>query len=153
MADTPLEGAALTPYLTFKDARAAIEFYSKAFGAEEQFRLAEPGSGRIGHAEVMIEGSRLMLSDEYPDFGAISAQTLGGCPIALHLYVPSVDAFVDRAVKAGATLLRSVKDEFHGNRTGQVADPFGYRWFIATRKETVAADEMQKRWTAALSAS
>ena len=117
----------LTPYLGFKDAARAIEFYVKAFGAKEQFRLAEP-SGRIGHAEIKIGEAALMMSDEYPDFGALSAQTLGGCPITLHLYVDDVDAFVDRAVKAGATLLRPVKDEFYGDRAGQLADPFGYKW-------------------------
>lgn len=141
----------LTPYLGFKDAARAIEFYANAFGAKEQFRLAEP-SGRIGHAEMKIGEAQLMMSDEYPDFGALSAQTLGGCPITLHLYVEDVDAFVDHAVKAGATLLRPVKDEFYGDRTGQIADPFGYKWMIATQKENVSPQEMQKRWSTMLSA-
>ena len=137
----------LTPYLGFKDARGAIEFYVKAFAAKELFRLTEPLSGRIGHAELTVGHARLMLSDEYPDFGALSAQTLGGCPITLHLYVADVDAFVDRAVRAGVTLLRPVTDEFYGDRTGQLADPFGYKWMIATRKELVAPEEMQRRWS------
>jgi PhnB protein len=136
----------LTPYLCFKDTAGAIEFYKKAFGAEEAFRLAEP-SGRVGHAEVTIGGARFMLSDEYPDFGAVSAQSMGGCPITLHLSVDNVDTFVDRAVKAGATLLRPVKDEFFGDRMGQVADPFGYKWMIGTPKENVSPQEMQKRWS------
>jgi PhnB protein len=136
----------LTPYLAFKDAAGAIDFYVKAFGAKEQFRLAEP-SGRIGHAEVKIRGALLMLSDEYPDFGALSAQSVGGCPVVLHLYVEDVDGFLDQAVKAGATLLRPAKDEFYGDRTGQVADPFGYKWMIATRKGNVTPQEMQKRWS------
>ncbi len=139
----------LTPYIGFKDAARAIEFYVTAFRAEEQFRLVEP-SGRIGHAEIKIGEAQLMLSDEYPDFGALSAQTLGGCPITLHLYVDDVDAFVDRAVKAGATLLRPVKDEFYGDRAGQIADPFGYKWMIATQKESVSPKEMQKRWSTML---
>jgi PhnB protein len=136
----------VTPYLCFKDTARAIEFYAKAFGAKEKFRLAEP-SGKVGHAEISIGDAVVMLSDEYPDFGAVSAQSIGGCPITLHLYVESVDAFVDQAVKAGATLLRPVKDEFYGDRTGQVADPFGYKWMIATPKENVTPQEMQKRWS------
>lgn len=136
----------ITPYLCVRDATGAIAFYAKAFGAKEQFRLAEP-SGKIGHAELKIGGANVMLSDEYPDFGAASPQTVGGCPVTLHLYVTDVDAFVDRAVKAGATLLRPVKDEFYGDRTGQIADPYGYKWMIATQKETVSPQEMQKRWT------
>jgi PhnB protein len=136
----------LTPYLCFKDTAGAMAFYVKAFGAVEAYRLAEP-SGKVGHAEMNIGDARFMLSDEYPDFGALSAQSMGGCPITLHLSVENVDAFVDDAVKAGATLLRPVKDEFYGDRTGQVADPFGYKWMIATPKENVSPQEMQKRWS------
>lgn len=142
----------ITPYLCFKDTGRAIEFYAKAFGAKEQFRLAEP-SGRIGHAEIRIGDALLMLSDEYPDFGALSVQSVGGCPVVLHIYVADSDAVVDQAVKAGATLLRAVKDEFFGDRTGQVADPFGYKWMIATRKETVTPQQMQERWSKMLSGS
>ena len=139
----------ISPYIGFKDAARAIDFYVKAFGAVELFRLAEP-SGRIGHAEIRIGNAILMLSDEYPDFGALSAQTLGGCPIALHIFVADVDAFVARAVQGGATVLRAVKDEFYGDRVGQIADPFGYKWMVSTRKETVSPQEMQKRWSAML---
>lgn len=136
----------ITPYLGFKDTGKAIDFYVRAFGAKEKFRLAEP-SGKIGHAEIEIDGAVVMLSDEYPDFGALSAQTMGGSPVVLHLYVGDVDALVARATKAGATLLRPVKDEFYGDRTGQVADPFGYKWMIATPKENVSPQEMQNRWS------
>jgi PhnB protein len=136
----------LTPYLGYKDTGAAIAFYEKAFGAKEQFRLAEP-SGKVGHAEIKIGEATLMMSDEYPDFGALSAQTIGGSPVVLHLSVEDVDAFVDRAVKAGATVLRPVKDEFFGERMGQIADPFGYKWMVSTPKEKVSPQEMQKRWS------
>ena len=148
-AATPIAGVSsgITPYLGFKDAPAAIDFYTKAFAAKERFRLTEP-SGKICHAEIAIGDAVLMLADEYPDWGHLSAQTLGGCPIALHLYVADVDAFIERAVKAGATALRPIEDTFFGDRSGQIADPFGYKWMIATRKEQVTPDEMQRRWTA-----
>ena len=144
---SPANLTRITPYLCFKDAPRAIAFYARAFAAKELFRLTEP-SGRVGHAEIAIGDALLMVSGEYPDFGALSAQSLGGSPIALHLYVADVDAFVDHAVKAGATVLRPVKDEFYGDRTGQIADPFGYKWMIATRKEPLSPDEMQRRWSA-----
>jgi PhnB protein len=136
----------VSPYMGFKDASRAIEFYVKAFGAKEVYRLAEP-SGRIGHAEISLGEAIIMLSDEYPDFGAISAQTLGGCPIALHIFVADVDAFIATAVEAGATVLRPVKDEFYGDRVGQIADPFGYKWMVSTRKEQMTPQEMQRRWS------
>jgi len=146
---SPAREAQITPYIGFKDAARAIDFYTRAFAAKESFRLTEP-SGRIGHAELTIEGAHLMLSDEYPDFGALSAQTLGGSPIKLHLNVAEVDCFVQRAVEAGATLLRPVKDEFYGDRVGHIADPFGYQWIIASRKEPVSPEELQRRWSAML---
>jgi PhnB protein len=139
----------VTPYMSFKDASAAIAFYAKAFGAKESYRLTEP-SGRIGHAEITIGGAVLMLSDEYPDWGAISAQTLGASPIVLHLYVADVDVFVATAIKFGATSLRPVTDEFYGDRAGQIADPFGYKWMIATRTKQVSPEEMQRLWSEAL---
>jgi PhnB protein len=98
----------------------------------------------------MLGDALLMLSDESPSFGHMSAQTLGGSAILLHLYVADVDAFVATAVKAGATLLRPVNDEFYGDRTGQIADPFGYKWMIATRKKQVSPEEMQRLWSEAL---
>jgi PhnB protein len=136
-----------TPYLAIRGAAAAIEFYKNVFGAREAFRLIGP-DGRIGHAEIAIGDSHIMLADEAPDFGHLSPHTVGGCPIKLHLYVEDADATVDRAVKAGATLLRPLTDEFYGDRAGMIADPFGYSWFIATRKEEVSPQEMQRRWSA-----
>ena len=136
---------ALTPYLVVKGANEAIAFYTKAFGAKEIFRLSEP-SGKIGHAELEIRGSTFMLADEYPDFGALGPATIGGSPVSLHLYVDDVDRVIAGAKAAGATVLREVKDEFYGDRTGMVADPFGHKWHLSTRKEEVSPTEMQKRW-------
>ena len=138
----------VTPYMSFKDTGAAIDFYKKAFGATEKFRLTDP-EGKIGHAEIMIGNSCVMLSDEYPDFGSVSAQTVGGSPIKLHISVDDVDAFVSRAVEAGATILRPVQDKFYGERVGMLADPFGFSWFIASFVEEVSPEEMQRRWNAA----
>ena len=143
--DYPERQQALTPYLIVKGAGEAIRFYTEAFGATELFRLAGP-DGRIGHAEVRIVDSVLMLADEAPDFGAMSPPSVGGSPVNLHLYVDDVDQCVERAVAAGATVLRSVKDEFYGDRTGMILDPFGHRWHLATHKRDVSAEEMQDRW-------
>ena len=136
----------LRAHATVHDAKAAIAFYVKAFGAVELFRLVEP-AGRVGHAEIRIGDSVLMLNDEYPDFGAKSPASVGGSPVAFHIQVPDADAAVERAVKAGATVVRPVQDEFYGDRMGMVACPFGYRWSLATPKEQVSPAEMQKRWT------
>ncbi|AUX40194.1 glyoxalase [Sorangium cellulosum] len=144
----PDEKQALSPYLVVRGAAQAIAFYVEAFGAKELYRLSEP-SGKIGHAELVIGGSRFMLADEYPDFGALGPLTVGGTPVSLHLYVEDVDRTVERATKAGATLLRPVKDEFFGDRTGMVADPFGHKWHLATHKEDVSPEEMQRRMNAA----
>ncbi len=135
----------LSPYLAAKDAAAALEFYKQAFGAVENYRLNGP-DGRIGHAEFTINGARLMIADEYPDFGALSPQTIGGSPIKLHIYVDNADATIAQAVKAGATLVREPKDEFFGDRSGMVTDPFGYSWFVAHKIEEVSPEEMQRRW-------
>lgn len=137
----------VTPYLCIKDAASAIEFYKKAFGAIEVMRLAEPG-GRIAHAEITIGGGAIMLSDEYPEMDVRSPQSLGGSPVAIHLYVEDVDALANRAIAAGATAVRPVADQFYGDRAGTLADPFGHRWFIATRKENVSSAEMAKRYEA-----
>ncbi len=134
-----------TPYLCCTDAARAMEFYKKAFGATEVMRLAEP-SGRIGHAEVKIGDAVIMLSDEYPEMGVRSPQSLGGSPVAIHIYVEDVDALARQAVGAGAKLLRPVEDQFYGDRAGTLEDPFGHRWFIATRKEDVSPEEMGKRY-------
>ena len=136
-----------TPYLCCRDAAKAIDFYKKAFGASEVMRLAEP-SGRIGHAQVKIGEAAIMLSDEYPDFGAISPQALGGTAVTVHLYVRDVDALVRQAAAAGATVNRPPTDEFYGDRAATLTDPFGHRWMFATHKEDVSAEEMGRRYDA-----
>ena len=140
------KGQTVRAHMTVLDAKAAIDFYVKAFGAVELFRLAEP-AGRVGHAEIRIGDTVLMMNDEYPDFGARSPGSIGGSPVAFHIAVPDADEAVERAVAAGATLVRPVQDQFYGDRSGMVACPFGYRWFLAATKEIVSPDEMQKRWT------
>jgi PhnB protein len=137
----------LTAYLIVKGATEAIAFYQRAFGAEELFRLTGP-EGRIGHAELRFGDSVMMLADEWPDFGALGPASIGGSPVSVHLYVDDVDRVVERAVDAGATVLRPVKDEFYGDRAGMIADPFGHKWQVATRKEDVSPAEMQRRWGA-----
>lgn len=146
--DTATPGP-LTPYLVVKGADAAIRFYATVFGAREDFRLVEPG-GKVGHAELLIGDARLMLADEYPDFGALGPAAIGGTPVGLHLYVSDVDATVTLAEAQGATVLRAPKDEFYGDRSGVLVDPYGHRWHLATRRETVTPQEMQDRWTAML---
>jgi len=136
-----------TPYLCVQGASDAIAFYVKAFGAVETSRLAEPG-GRIGHAEIKIGDAPLMLSDEYPEEGVQSPATLGGSPVAIHLYVADVDALAARAVAAGAKLTRPIEDQFYGDCSAILLDPFGHRWFFATRKEDVSVTEMQRRYGA-----
>lgn len=136
----------LTAHLIVKDAAAAIAFYVAAFGAVEKYRLVDPVDGRIGHAELKFGDTPLMIADEYPDFGAVSPDTIGGSPVKFHLAVPDADAAMGRALAAGGTLLRPVHEEFYGDRTGLVADPFGYSWFIETRSVTVSPEEMQRRW-------
>jgi PhnB protein len=136
---------ALTPYLIVKDAAKALEFYAKAFHAREAYRLTGP-DGKIGHAELTIQGAALMLADEYPDFGALSPTSVGGSPVSIHLYVEDVDAVIARAAAAGATVSKPTSDEFFGDRTGKITDPFGHKWHIATRKEEVSPQEMQRRW-------
>jgi PhnB protein len=137
----------LTPYIIVKGADAAIAFYVKIFGAREDFRLAEP-DGRIGHAELVIGDGRLMLADESPSFGALSPPTVGGSPVGLHLYLDDVDAVMKRAEAAGATILRPAQDQFYGDRSGMIADPFGHHWYLASRIEEVSPAEMQSRYAA-----
>jgi PhnB protein len=139
----------VTPYLIVDDAAKALDFYKKALGAKELFRMAMP-NGRVGHAEIQIGDSRIMLADEFPQMGAKSAKSLGGTPIGICLYVEDVDAWFDRAVTAGATVRYPVKDQFYGDRSGTVTDPFGLMWTIATHKEDIAPDEMHKRAEAAM---
>jgi PhnB protein len=134
-------------YIVVKGADAALEFYRAAFDAKEHFRLSEP-SGKTGHAEFSVYGGLVMLADEYPDYGALSPATIGGTPVSLHFYVADVDAVAARAVAAGATLLRPIKNEFYGDRVALISDPFGHKWFFATRIENVSPEEMQKRMNA-----
>lgn len=133
-----------TPYLTVHDANRALEFYKQAFGAQVLVRMDGP-DGKVGHAEFQIGDSRLMLADEFPQMGAKSAQTLGGTPVAVLLYVEDVDALFQQALKAGGKEERPVEDQFYGDRMGSLFDPFGHRWFIATHKEDVSPEEMKKR--------
>ncbi len=134
------------PYLRVHDAAAAITFYEDAFGARELFRLQEPG-GRIGHAEVRIGPATLMLSDEYPQHGIKGPRTLGGTSFSIHLHVDDVDAAFDRAVRAGATIVRPLENQFYGERSGTVRDPFGHEWLLGGHIEDVTPDEMQRRYT------
>ena len=145
MVKTP----SLMPYIVTRNAAQAIDFYSKSFGAVEVFRLTQP-DGKIGHAELGIGDYTVMLADEYPDFGAVSPITLGGTPVTLHMYVTDVDAVFQTAIDHGATELRKVQDQFYGDRVGWLLDPFGHKWSIATRKEEVSPQEMQRRWTQAM---
>lgn len=138
----------LCPYLAVKGAKAAVDFYVRAFGATVDFMLIDPADGRVGHAELRFGATCLFLADEYPDFGAVSPDTLGGSPVKLHLDVSDADEFVANALRHGATLLRPVKLEFYGSRSGLVSDPFGYSWFIASKVEDVDPAEMQRRWAA-----
>jgi PhnB protein len=137
---------ALTPYLRIKGAAEAIEFYRKAFGAREVFRLAEP-NGRIGHAELEIGDSRLMISDEYPEAGLYGPHSSEEAPMVIHLYVEDVDATTRQASGAGARIVKEVRDEFYGDRTCKMVDPYGHYWFVATHKEDVEPDEMRRRYS------
>jgi PhnB protein len=134
----------VTPYLILSGAGEAIAFYKKALGAEEIMRLADP-DGTVHHAEIRIGDSRVMLADEHPEIQALSPKTVGGSPVSIHLYVEDVDAAVERAVAVGAKLVRPVADQFYGDRTGGIEDPFGYRWFIATHKEDLTIEEIRRR--------
>lgn len=134
----------MTPYLCVKGASEAIEFYTRAFGAEEVMRVTGPG-GVVGHAELKIGDGMVMLADEHPDMGFTGPRTLGGSPVVIHLYVPDVDAFVRRAIDAGATALRPLADQFYGDRACKLEDPFGHIWNFATHIEDVSPEEIQRR--------
>jgi PhnB protein len=133
----------ITPYLVVDDAKAAIEFYMRAFGAEEKFRM--PMGDRIGHAEIKIGDSHVMLADEFPEMGHLGPKARGGCTASLMLYVEDVDSAFRQALDAGATEQRPVEDQFWGDRMGTLTDPFGHQWSLATHKEEVAPDEMERR--------
>ena len=137
------------PYLCVDDAAAAIEFYSSVLGAKERMRMDAPG-GKIGHAEIEIGDSVVMLADEFPEAGNRSPRSVGGTPVTLMVYVDDVDTVYDLAVKAGAKALRPVENQFYGDRSGQFEDPFGHLWYIATHVEDVPDDEMAKRAAAAM---
>jgi uncharacterized glyoxalase superfamily protein PhnB len=135
----------LFAYLGVKDAAKAIEFYQQAFGATEKYRLVEP-SGRIGHAELNFGGATLMLADEFPEYGFHGPDKLGGTAVTLHLHVDDADEIIRRAVAAGAKLEREPKNQFYGERSGTIIDPFGHRWNIGHQIEEVSPQEMQRRY-------
>jgi PhnB protein len=135
------------PYLRVHSTADAIDFYARAFGAKEIFRLTEP-SGRIGHAEIKLGAATVMLSDEYPEHGIRGPRTLGATTFSLHLHVENVDSAFQQAVSAGATVVRPLKDQFYGERSGTVRDPFGHEWLLGGHIETVTPEEMQRRYTA-----
>ena len=132
----------VTPHLVCAGAADAIEFYKKAFNAVEEVRLPGPG-GKIMHALIRIQGSAVMLVDEMPEWGALGPKSLKGSPVTIHLYVPDVDAFVKRAVDAGAKVTMPVADMFWGDRYGKIEDPFGHHWSIATHQRDVSMEEAQ----------
>jgi PhnB protein len=140
---------AATPYLIVKGAADAIEFYKHALGATEVLRMADP-QGRIGHAEIKIGDSVIMLADEHPGMGYRSPRTLGGSSVSILLYVEDVDAVFERSVKAGARVQRPVADQFYGDRSGTLEDPFGHVWTVATHIEDVAPEELERRAQAAM---
>ena len=124
----------ITPYLSVHDGEAAIEFYKAAFDAKEHFRMPGPDGKGIGHAELQIGDSRLMLANEYPEIKFRGPKSLGGSPVMMHLYVEDCDAWFERAVKAGAKVTRPLADQFYGDRGGGLEDPFGHTWYISTHK-------------------
>ena len=138
----------LSPYICIDGADAAIEFYSGVFGAKERSRMPAPG-GKIGHAELQLGDSVIMLSDAFPEMGHRTAKELGGSPVSIAVYVDDVDAVFERAVAAGATVFRPVEDQFYGDRAGAFDDPWGHRWSVATHVEDVPPDELERRAKAA----
>ncbi|MFC4307881.1 VOC family protein [Steroidobacter flavus] len=134
----------ITPYLIIKGASKAIDFYKKAFGATEDMRMASP-DGRVGHAEISVGDSKIMLADEMPEMGHRSPQSIGGTGVSMMLYLDKVDDVFKRAIAAGAKELQPVKDQFYGDRSGTLQDPFGHVWTVATHVEDVPPDEMRRR--------
>ena len=134
----------VTPYLSVRGAADAIEFYKKAFGAAEVMRMPGP-EGKLGHAEIRIGASRIMLSDEYPEMDFTGPETRGGTTVHLHVYVKDVDRTIARAEAAGGKVIRAVEDRFYGDRTGSIQDPFGHVWHFATHKEDLSKAELRKR--------
>jgi PhnB protein len=139
----------VTPYLYIDGAGAAIDFYCSVLGATERMRMAGP-DGRVGHAELDLGDSMIMLADENPDIDVRGPRAVGGTPMSLHVYVEDVDGVFERAIQAGAKVLRPIENQFYGDRSGQFEDPFGHRWNVATHVEDVSPEEMEKRVTAAM---
>ena len=135
---------AVTPYLSIKGAADAIAFYKKAFGAKEIMRMPGP-RGSVGHAEIEIGGSRIMLADEYPEMNFLSPRSFGGTSVHIHVYVQNADAVAKKAVATGAKLLRPVADQFYGDRSGSLEDPFGHVWHVATHVRDISSRELKKR--------
>ncbi|QSQ24411.1 VOC family protein [Pyxidicoccus parkwayensis] len=140
----------LFAYIRVKGAERAIAFYVEAFGAKEKFRLVEP-NGRVGHCELELGKGVLMLSEEFPEYGILGPQSVGGASVTLHLHVDNADALIDRAVTAGATVTRPPQNHFYGERSGSVRDPFGHEWSIGHEVEHLSPEEMQRRYTAMFS--
>ena len=137
----------VTPYLIVKDAAKALDYYQRGLGAEETVRMPGPG-GKIMHAEIRIGDSMVMLADEFPQMGAVSPQTIGGTPVGICLYVENVDELFNRAVSAGGKVERPLQNQFYGDRSGTLIDPFGHKWTIATHIEDVEPAEMERRMAA-----
>ena len=137
----------ITPYLICRNAEAAIEFYEKAFGAVELFRMG--GEGKVGHAEMKIGNAIFMLADEFPEMGAQSPETIGGSPVSMYIYVEDVDSFTEKAIAEGLKVLKPVSDQFYGDRSGHFEDPFGHKWGFATHKEDLTPEELEERAKAA----
>ncbi|MBV8033050.1 MAG: VOC family protein [Betaproteobacteria bacterium] len=133
----------VTPYLSVRGAADAIDFYKQAFGARERMRMPGP-NGKLGHAEIEINGHCVMLSDEHPEMGHVGPQTLKGTSVSIHVYVPDVDKLAERAGKAGAKIMRGPEDQFYGDRIVSLEDPFGHRWHFATHVRDVSMKEMKK---------
>jgi len=134
----------ITPYLLVRDAAAAMDYYKKAFGATEIGRFTQP-DGRVGHADMKIGDSHFMLADEYPEMGYLGPQSIGGTTFGMALYVDNVDEFFQRAIDAGGKVERAVSDQFYGDRTGTLSDPFGHKWHVSTHVEDVSEEEMERR--------
>ena len=137
----------ITPYLICKNAEAAIDFYSRAFGAEELYRIGQPGM--VGHAEMKLGNSIFMLAEEHSEMGALSPQTIGGTPISLYIYVEDVDKFTEKAIAEGLKVIKPVADQFYGDRSGHFEDPFGHKWGFATHVEDLTPEELSERAKAA----
>jgi PhnB protein len=142
----------VTPYLVIKGAANAIEYYKNVFGATEVVRMNGP-DGQVGHAELQIGDSRIMLADENPSMGNRSAESIGASPVSLYVYIPDCDKVVEKAVAGGAKILKPVQDQFYGDRSGFIQDPFGHLWGVATHKEDVSAKEMEERAKKAMQAA